>query len=195
MAAYVVRRVLWMLPVLFFISLITFGLMHTVEGGPWDSERQLPANVIQNLNHKYGLDKPLWRQYVDLATNALRGDLGVSFQRQNKPVTQVLLGAFKITAALGLMALATAALIGVSLGIAAAVHRNGALDYLSVLLASLGSAIPSFVLGIFLMYFLSVKLHFLPTFGWDLKAGLIPGLLPRWRQAIMPVLTLAALPT
>jgi oligopeptide transport system permease protein len=195
MAAYIVRRILWLLPVLFFISLITFSLMHLVPGGPWDSERQLPPQVVENLNRKYGLDKPVWRQYIDYATNALQGDLGISFARQNKPVTDVILGGFKVTAMLGLMAVATAALAGITLGVMAAVNRNQAADYASVFLASLGSSIPGFVLGIFLIYIFSVKLHVFPTFGWNVKAGLIHGWLPQWRQAVMPVITLAALPT
>ena len=76
MAAYALRRLLWLLPVLFFISIITFGLMHAVEGGPWDEERPLPATVVENLDRKYGLDKPLWRQYTDFVTNALQGVWG-----------------------------------------------------------------------------------------------------------------------
>lgn len=195
MSNYIARRALWLIPVLFFISLLTFVLMHNVEGGPWDSERKLPDNVIQNLNRKYGLDKPLWRQYVDFLTNALQGDLGISFQRQNKPVTDVILSGFKVTAVLGFMAIVVASVFGISLGVLAAVNRNGFFDYLSVFLASTGSAIPGFVLGIFLIYVLSVQLHLLPTFGWDTKHGLIPGYVPQPKQAIMPTITLAALPT
>ncbi len=195
MTSYIARRVLWLIPVLFFISLITFALMHAVEGGPWDSERKLPDNVTENLNRKYGLDKPVWRQYVDFAANALQGDLGISFQRQNKPVTEVILSGFRVTAVLGFLAISTAAVLGVTLGVLAALNRNGVIDYISVFFASVGSAIPGFVLGIFLIYLFSVKLHALPTFGWETKTGLIPGWLPHWKQAIMPVITLAALPT
>jgi oligopeptide transport system permease protein len=185
--------------------------MHSVEGGPWDSERKLPENVIRNLNHKYGLDKPMWpvsfdtegspvnltydSQYTNFLFNALRGDLGVSFQRQNKLVMEVILSGFKVTAVLGGLALGTALVAGVSLGALAALHRNSGFDYLSVLLASAGSAIPSFVLGIFLIYIFSVELHWLPSYGWDRREGLIPGVLPDWQQLIMPVVTLAALPT
>ena len=64
MAAYVFQRLLWLIPVLLFISLVTFVLMHSVEGGPWDDDRKLPDSVVQNLNRRYGLDKPVWRQYL-----------------------------------------------------------------------------------------------------------------------------------
>ena len=195
MINYIARRTLWLIPVLFFVSLITFLLMHNVEGGPWDYERKLPENVLQNLNKKYGLDQPLWRQYANFVADALQGDLGVSFKRQDKPVTEIILSGFKVTGMLGLMAVTTAAVVGITLGVLAAVNRNGPMDYASTLLATIGSSIPSFVLGIFLIYFLSVKLHFLPTFGWNVKDGLVPGWIPPWKQTIMPVICLAALPT
>jgi oligopeptide transport system permease protein len=194
MTRYVVQRLLWLVPVLFFISLVTFVLMHAVEGGPWDEERKLPANVVENLNRKYGLDEPVWRQYLNFLTNALQGDLGISFQRQDKPVTQIIFDGFRVTAVLGLLALSIAVVAGISLGVFAAVNRNRAGDYVSVLLASVGSAVPSFVLGIFLIYVFAVQLRWLPTFGWDLRHGMVPGWLPPWKQAILPAITLAALP-
>src|SRR4051794_17266719 len=152
MMNYVAGRLLWMAPVLLFVSLITFVLMHSVEGGPWDQEKKVPAAVQQNLNVKYGLDQPEWKQYGNFVWNALHGDLGISFQRQDKPVSEILLAGLKVSAVLGLLALTFAIVIGVSLGVLAATHRNGAADYASLLLASLGSAVPSFALGIFLIY-------------------------------------------
>ena len=89
MAAYIFQRFLWLFPVLFFISLVTFLLMHAVPGGPWDEERKVPDNVKRNLDTKYGLDKPLHEQYLSYVTNALQGDLGLSFSRQNKPVSEL----------------------------------------------------------------------------------------------------------
>ena len=183
--------------------------MHSVEGGPWDSERKLPENVIRNLNAKYGLDKPVWpisvssdgvelnseSQYSSFLFNAIQGDLGISYQRQNRPVTDVILTGFKVSFVLGSLALLLGVSIGIGLGVLAATHRNGVVDYLSVVFASAGSAIPSFVLGIFLIYIFSVELHWLPTFGWDTRRGLIPGFLPRLDQMVLPVITLAALPT
>jgi len=184
MSGYIFRRILWMVPVLLFISLITFALMHSVEGGPWDQEKKLPDAIVQNLNHKYGLDKPVWKQYLNFVWNALHGDLGVSFQRQDKPVTEIILSGFKVTAVLGMLAVATSMTIGISLGVLAAINRNSVADYASVFLASVGSAVPNFALSIFLIYVFSVKLHVLPVFGW----GSV-------RQAILPVATLSALPT
>ena len=194
MAAYALRRLLWLLPALLFISLVTFALMHAVEGGPWDSERRVPDSVVENLNRRYGLDEPVWRQYLDFVASALQGDLGISYQRQDKPVSEIILGGFRVTAILGLLALALATVAGVGLGVFSALHRNRAADYAAVLFSSLGSALPAFVLGVFLIYLFGVKLHWLPTFGWDVKRGLLPGWLPPWQQVVLPVLTLSALP-
>lgn len=194
MAAYVIQRLLWLVPVLLFVSLVTFLLMHSVEGGPWDEDRKLPDNVVENLNRRYGLDKPIYEQYADFLLSALKGDLGVSYTRQDKPVTDIILSGFKVSAVLGMIALVLATTTGISLGVFSAMNRNRAPDYAGVMLASIGSAIPSFVLGIFLIYVFAVQLGWLRSFGWDTRNGLIEGWLPPLRQVILPVITLAALP-
>ena len=194
MAAYIVRRILWLGLTLLFISLVTFVLMHSVKGGPWDQARAVPPQQIENLNRKYGLDQPLWRQYTTFVTNAVQGDLGLSFQRQDKPVTDIILDGFKVSAVLGLIAFTLAAGFGVTLGVYSALHRNRLPDYGGTLFATLGAAVPAFVLGIFLKTFFAVELGWFATFGWDTNGGLLPGWLPRWDQVVLPVLTLAALP-
>lgn len=194
LSAYIVRRVLWLIPVLLFISLVTFGLMHAVPGGPWDAEEVTPDRR-QVLERQYGLDEPLWRQYATFVANALQGDLGVSLQRQNRPVTDVILEGFRVSAVLGLLALTLALVGGVSLGVHAALNQNRLGDYAGVMIASVGSSLPAFVLAIGLIYVFSVKLQLLPAFGWDRHAGLVPGWLPPLRQLVLPVVTLAALPT
>jgi len=196
MAVYIFKRLLWLIPVLFFISLVTFVLMHSIEGGPWDDEeRPLSPTVIENLKQKYGWDEPVWKQYVTFVTNAVQGDLGVSYTRQDQPVTDIILTGMRVTGVLGLFSLGVAVVVGVSLGVLSATHRNRPLDYLGVLWASAGSAVPSFVLAIFLIYVFGVKLHWLPTFGWDVRHGIVPGWIPQPEQMILPVITIAALPT
>jgi oligopeptide transport system permease protein len=194
MAAYILRRLLWLAPALLFISIVTFSLMHAVPGGPWDEDTKLPAPTKDALNRKYGLDKPVLRQYVMFLGNAVQGDLGVSYARQDKPVTQIVLSGFKVTAVLGLLSLTLATVVGVTLGVFSALHRNRLPDYAGVAFASLGSAVPGFVLGVFLIYVFGVKLHWFSTFGWDVKRGLLPGWVPPWQQLVLPVITLAALP-
>lgn len=195
MAAYTIKRLLWLGLTLLFISLVTFVLMHSVKGGPWDDEgRSVPQQQVENLNRKYGLDQPLWRQYAMFLGNAVQGDLGLSFQRQDRPVTEIILRGFKVTAVLGLLAFGVATVGGVTLGVYSALHRNRLPDYGSVFFATLGAAIPAFVLGILLKSVFAVELGWFATFGWDTRTGLIPGWLPRWDQMALPVLTLAALP-
>jgi len=194
MAAYLLRRILWLGPVLLFISLVTFALMHLIEGGPWDEERPLPPEVIEQLNRQYGLDKPLWRQYLMFATNALQGDLGRSYRYQGKPVTPIIVSGIKVSGVLGVLALSLAVTAGVGLGVTAALHRNRPVDYAGVAFASMGSAVPGFVLGIVLIYLFGVKVHWFASFGWDVKHGILPGWLPPLRQLVLPLVTLAALP-
>ena len=142
MAAYALRRILWLGPALLFISLVTFALMHSVEGGPWDEERPLPAAVVENLDRKYGLDKPLWRQYAGYVAGALQGDLGLSYQRQDKPVSEIILAGFRVSLVLGALSLALATVAGVCLGVLSALHRNRLLDYAGVAFATTGSPCP-----------------------------------------------------
>ena len=196
MAAYVFRRILWLGPTLLFISLITFALMHAIDGGPFDPDKiGVPPERVEALNRKYGLDKPVWRQYVDFLTNVVQGDLGISFQKQDKDVTALIVSKFRVTAVPGALTIGLASVAGVGLGVLAALHRNHLPDYAGVFFDSVGAAIPAFVWGILLVYVFAVGLHWLPTSGWNLRDGLVPGWLPLWRQAVLPVITLAALPT
>ncbi len=157
--------------------------MHLVPGGPWDQEKQLAPQVVENLNRKYHLDKPLVIQFGSFLWNAVRGDLGVSYSYQDRGVTQILLTGLPITAGLGITAFLIAIIIGIPLGIAAALKQNSTIDYISVLFSTLFANIPGFVLGILCIILFSVTLHLLPTSGW----GSI-------KQVIMPAVALAALP-
>jgi oligopeptide transport system permease protein len=168
-----------MIPVLIFISLVTFSLMHSVPGGPWSRDKQLAPAVIENLNRRYGLDKPLWEQYVNYLTGAVRGDLGVSFNFQDRAVTDVILEGLPITASLAGTAILVAVLIGIPLGILAALRQNSWVDYVCLFFATIGASLPNVVIGILLIIVMSVWLHLLPTGGWG-----------TWQKAIMPAFAL-----
>jgi len=183
MARYIVRRVLWLFLVLFVVSFITFSLMHLIPGGPWDREKQLAPKVVQALNIKYGLDKPLYEQFGMYIWGLVRGDLGVSFSYQDRPVTDIIMQGLPKTATLGITAFLLALIIGLSLGMAAALNQNSIIDYICVLFSTIFASIPGFVLAIILMIVFSVLLHWLPTGGWGSPA-----------QIIMPAFALAALP-
>lgn len=184
MAGYTIRRVLWIIPVMFAIASITFVLMHFVPGGPWDREKKLPASVVETLNQRYGLDDPLWEQYWNFLTDAVRGDLGVSYTFQDRPVTNIIREGIPKTAILGGIAFLIVIGIGIPLGVVAAIRRNSVTDYASMILATLLASIPGFVLGIFLMILFSLQWHLLPTGGWGSPS-----------HVVMPALALAALPT
>jgi len=183
MTAYFIRRLFWLVPVLLFVAAITFVLMHSVPGGPWDRDKPLPPQAVEQLNRKYGLDQPLWEQFGRYVLGLLHGDLGVSYRQSDRPVSEVIGGGIKISAALGGLAMLLSVAVGVPLGIVAALRRNRALDYLSVSLATLGASVPNFVLGIILIVIFASTFHLLPTIGWG-----------SWKQAVLPVLALSALP-
>ncbi|MFA5308494.1 MAG: ABC transporter permease [Dehalococcoidales bacterium] len=183
MTKFIIHRIFWLIVVLLVVSFITFSLMHLVPGGPWDKEKTLAPQVVDALNKKYGLDKPFFVQFGDYLVNLLHGDLGVSYSRQDRSVTSILLTGLPKTATLGVVAFALAIIIGIPLGMAAALKQNSIIDYLSVLFSTIFASIPGFVLGILLIIIFSVKLHWLPTGGW----GSV-------KQIIMPAFALATLP-
>ncbi len=184
MAAYIARRVLWTIPVLFAIATVTFALMHLVEGGPWDRPgKPLPPGVEARLNREYGLDKPLWEQYATYMLNLGRGDLGVSLRHNNRPVRDMLGDGIRISGTLGLLSLALSLSAGVTLGVASALRRNSAVDYAAVAIATAGASVPSFVVGMLLLVLFTANLHWFPSTGWGTP-----------KQAVLPVLALSALP-
>jgi oligopeptide transport system permease protein len=179
MTRYVVRRVLWLVPVLLFVSLITFALMKVTPGGPWDQDKPLSATVVQNLNRKYNLDRPVWEQYLLYVGNALRGDLGPSYTYQDRSVTQIIIGGLPNTASLGAMAAVVAVVVGVSLGVLAALRQNGPVDYIALVFGTVFASVPSFVLGFVLIIVFALTLHLVPTSGWGKPSNYV-----------LPVLTL-----
>jgi oligopeptide transport system permease protein len=164
---YVTRRLLWIIPVLFAVSVITFLLMHAVPGGPWAREKALPDAVEARLNAKYGLDQPLYEQYGRWAIAFATGDLGPSYRYQDRTVNDIVADGFWVTFQLGIMAFGLAVIVGIPLGILAALGHNRWPDYLTTSISILGVTTPSFVLGILLIVFFSVQLGWFPTGGWE----------------------------
>src|SRR6266567_7702689 len=117
MAAFLIRRVLALVPVLFFVALMTFVLMHATPGGPWDREKPLSPQAVANLNAKYDLDRPLSEQFLRYLWNAVHGDFGPSYTRPDRTVAQIIGSGIGTTAQLGALALAFALLLGLPLGV------------------------------------------------------------------------------
>ena len=166
MISYLARRILWIIPVLFAVSIITFFLMHAVPGGPWDAEKRLPANVQARLNAQYGLDKPLYEQYIQWAGGFVTGDLGPSYRSRDRRVNDIIGDGIAVTFQLGIMAFALSVVVGIPLGIFAALGHNRWPDYLSTSISIIGIATPSFVLAILLIVVFSIGLGWFPTGGW-----------------------------
>jgi len=164
--AYIVRRLLWIIPVLFVVSIITFLLMHAVPGGPWDREKRLNDAVVATLNARYGLDQPLPVQYLTWVSDFIRGDFGPSFRYPGREVTTIVAQGLPATIHLGLMAFALVILIGIPLGIIAALAHNRAPDYLASGVSMIGIATPSFVLATLLVLIFAAWLKVLPAIGW-----------------------------
>ena len=166
MGRYLIGRLLWIIPVLFVVSVLTFMLMHAVPGGPWAREKALPAATVERLNQKYGLDEPIYMQYITWAGNLAQGNLGPSYKFIDRTVNDIVGDGIWTTVQLGLMAFVLAVFAGIPLGIVAALGHNRWPDYLSTGISIIGIAMPSFVLAILLVVFFGVTLKWFPTGGW-----------------------------
>lgn len=225
MGVYIIRRTLYSFGVLIFISLMTFSLMHAVPGGPFSREKTLPEAVIENLNSRYHLNDPLWKQYVSYLndvliphltttppTTSLQDDylisfqvssfwirwmnFGPSFSSRSRTVNDIFRDNLPVSAQLGAISLIIGILIGMPLGIIAALKQNTILDYLSMTIAIFGVSVPAIVLGPLLVWIFGITLKWLPPTGWGAKPPFLLGFLPsKWnwdfiRFALMPSFTL-----
>ncbi len=207
MTRFFVRRLLWMVPVLFLISVITFGIMKAAPGGPFDvvGDRALPKETIDILNRRYNLDQPEWKQYLiymgmwpvveragepAVFMGVLQGNLGPSTQQRGRTISEILFSVQKgrplwesragRTAQLGLMAFAFGSVIGIPLGVVAALNHNKLLDYTTLFAATFFVATPSFVLAIFLILVFGLALHWINIIPkWD-----------QWQSWLLPVFCL-----
>jgi len=167
MWAYVVRRLLVTIPTVLAVVTICYVLLHFTPGGPFDAERKVSDAVLANLQAKYHLDQPLWKQYLLYLDSLLHGDLGASFRYADWSVNDLVARALPVSLAIGGTAMVIAAILGVALGIVAALRQNSAADYAVMMLANVGSVLPSFVLGPVLVLVFAIALPWLPSGGWD----------------------------
>ena len=192
LAIFIVRRILWMIPVLFFVILITFLLMHLASGSPWDKAggRQLSADVVNNLNIKYGLNKPEYQQFELYVWNVLHFDFGLSYQYEGKTVTSLIAEGFPYSATLAVLAFLLIVPIGVGLGVLAALRQNTRVDYITMGFATAAASFPNFVIGALMVVVFSVLMA-----KWTQHAFFLPAAdLALDDHLIMPVITLALLP-
>ena len=168
MGRYLLLRLAGLLAVLVIVSLVVFVLMHAIPGGPYDAEKMpLSEEAKANILRSYGLDRPLWEQYLRYVGNAFRFDFGYSYQSPGETVAQLISRVWTVSLQLGGMTLGLALPLGLILGVVAASHRNSWVDHVVTLLATIGIVLPTFVLGVLLILLFSNTLHWLPTGGWS----------------------------
>jgi oligopeptide transport system permease protein len=166
MWSYTLRRVLAAIPTVLVVITVCYLLLHATPGGPFDSDRKVSAAVLANLQAKYHLDLPLWQQYLLYLKGLMQGDLGASFRYADWSVNDLVASALPVSLAIGGTAMLLAAVIGVTLGIVAALRQNSVVDYFVMLLGNVGSAVPSFVLGPVMIIVFAILLKWLPAGGW-----------------------------
>ncbi|MDQ3133135.1 MAG: ABC transporter permease [Acidobacteriota bacterium] len=192
MLRYILTRIAGLFGVLFIVSVLTFGLMHTVPGGPFDAralEKQqiVPENIKRQLNEKYGLDKPVWQQYALFVRNAVTLDFGYSMAYPNRTVVGIFREQWSYSLQLGLLTFVFSIVVGVGLGIASAIRPNSILDYFGTGVSIFCLVIPSFVFAILLQVIFSVWLGWLPTGGWSSPRHWI---MPVLANSLAPILVL-----
>ena len=184
MLHYAIRRLLWLVPTLLAMALVTFVIMHATPGSPLDPVAEganpLSPEAQKNLAEHYGLDKPLYHQFGIFLLKVLRFYFGNSFVYKSRTVAEIITSTFPISLFLGTMAFALAVVGGLTFGILAATYQNRGWDYVSVSLATVGVAVPNFVLAVFLIILFSFVIPLFPTGGWG-----------HWRNWVLPTVTLA----
>jgi|TARA_B110000305_G_scaffold71704_1_gene80491 oligopeptide transport system permease protein len=176
---FIFSRILQAIPTLLVIATLTFFMTRFAPGGPFDSEKAIPEEIKVKLESHFGLNLPLFEQYLLYMKNLLKGDLGPSFKYVGWNVSEIIALAFPVSLTLGVCSLIIALVIGLPAGIIAALHKNTIWDYLPMSLAMIGLCLPTFVLGPILILVFSSYLKILPPLGWY-----------SWPDLILPSLTL-----
>lgn len=175
MFSFFVKRIASSIPTLFIIITIAFFMIRMAPGGPFDSERDVPPEIAANLDKVYHLNDPLPVQYGYYLSNILKGDFGPSFKYKDYTVSELIMQGFPVSLKLGLLAILVALLVGISLGVIAALRQNSAVDYLVMTLAMTGITIPNFVMAPILILVVAVFWRLLPAGGWgELKHMVLP---------------------
>ncbi|MBF0578641.1 ABC transporter permease [Erysipelotrichaceae bacterium RD49] len=184
MTRYVLKRILLAIVTIWIVATLTFFLMNMIPGGPFLSEKAISPQATAALEAKYGLDKPLWQQYLTYMQGLLQGDFGMSLKQRGRTVLDIITSKFPVSARVGGIAVVLALVVGVVLGCVAALHQGKFWDRFISVFATLGIAVPSFVICTLLLYVFGAKLKWLPTLG-----------LNSWQSYIMPVFAIAFYPT
>ncbi|MFC0417700.1 oligopeptide ABC transporter permease [Cytobacillus solani] len=187
MGRYIFGRLGYMLVTFLIIATFTFFLMQTLPGSPFNDER-LSESQKEKLYERYGLDEPAPIQYVKYMANIFKGDLGVSFQYDGRPVSDIIGERIGASAVLGAQSLIIGCMVGIILGIIAAIRHNTAIDYAAMVIAVIGLSVPNFVFAGLLQYWVGVKLQWLPVAFWE---GFEYSILPTISLSVFVIATIA----
>ena len=166
MFRFITSRFLQSLLALFLVITATFFMVRFVPGGPFTAEKAVTPEILRNLEAHYGLDQPLWRQYLDYLGSLARGDLGPSFKYPNRTVNEIIFDKVPVSAELGAISLAVALVLGIALGTLAAIRRNTWVDYVASSFGMIGISIPTFVVGPLRVLALAIHLGWFNASGW-----------------------------
>ncbi|WP_124976998.1 oligopeptide ABC transporter permease [Ligilactobacillus salitolerans] len=166
MKKYLLKRLLYMALTLFLVATITFFLMKLMPGTPYSNQEKMTPQQIKIMNQQYGLDKPIWLQYVIYIFGMLHGDMGTSFQFSNQPVSYLISSRIGASAQLGVQAMIFGVVLGILVGSIAAIYRNTWVDTTATVLSIIGKSVPNFVLAVLLQYYIALKLGWFPIADW-----------------------------
>jgi oligopeptide transport system permease protein len=166
MLRFITSRFLQSLLALFLVITATFFMLRFVPGGPFTAEKAVTPEILSNLEAHYGLNKPLWQQYLDYLGSLAQGDLGPSFKYPNRTVNEIIADKVPVSAELGALSLSLALALGIGLGTLAAVRRNTWVDYTASTFGMAGISIPTFVVGPLLVLFFAIHLGWFNASGW-----------------------------
>ena len=185
MGTFIIRRVVWTIPVILLVIFMTFVLMRQIKGNPFrTSERNVPVEIQRNLDRKFGLDKPWYTQYVTYVKNVATFDLGPSLVLRNRDVNDIVKEHFPRSLELGGLAFLFAFVFGVLIGALSGLKANSALDYSAMFLSNVGYALPSFLVATLFIYFFALEWDLgFPTSGWT-----------TWQSKVLPVVALGLAP-
>ena len=183
MKKYLLKRLAMSLLTIWAVITITFFLMHSIPGNPFAKEGKMPQSVYDNLQSKYGLDKPLTTQYGIYLKNLLKGDFGDSMKSKVETVNDMIQRGFPVSAYIGAEALLIALLVGPALGAMAALYQNKFPDYMSMIIAIIGISVPSFIMGTVFIQFIAKNVSWIPIGGWG-----------TFRHTILPSISLSLMP-
>jgi oligopeptide transport system permease protein len=182
MLLFLLKRIFLIIPTLLGVTFLTFAIIYFIPGGPFDGEREMPVEIRQKLNERYGLDRSLGVQYYRYIKNIFKGDLGPSYKYTDWDVIELVQSKARVSFELGIYSMLFALLMGILAGVIGARFKGTWLDFLLSIFSTLGMCLPAFVVGPLLMYVFGVRLRFVNVAGWDY-----------WSDKILPMLTIGIL--